>query len=85
MGYSRDKIFKRNWDEKIDKVKHILASWKDRDLSLIGKVQIIKTFVVSQFVLPASLLVVPPEITKRLKLCYMNFFGVLEIKLRELK
>ena len=53
VGYSRDKNLKRNWDEKIDKIKHILTGWKDR-----GKVQIIKTFVVSQFVLPASLLVV---------------------------
>ena len=50
VGYSRDKNLKRNYDENLDKVKHILTSWKDRDLSLFDKVQIIKTFVVSQFV-----------------------------------
>ena len=73
VGYSRDKNLERNWDEKTDKVKHILTGWKDRDLSLFGKVQIIKTFVVSQFVLPASLLVVPPEITKKIESILYEF------------
>ena len=39
VGYSRDKNLKRNWDEKIDKVKYVLTSWKDRDISSFGKVQ----------------------------------------------
>ena len=85
MGYSRDKNFKRNWDEKIEKVKHILASWKDRDLSLFGKVQIIKTFVVSQFVLPASLLVVPPEITKKIETMLYEFLWGSRDKVKRVK
>ena len=85
VGYSRDKNFRRNWDEKIEKVKHILASWKDRDLSLFGKVQIIKTFVVSQFVLPASLLVVPPEITKKIETMLYEFFWGSRDKVKRVK
>ena len=85
MGYSRDKFFKRNWNEKIDKVKHILASWKDCDLLSFGKVQIIKTFVVSQFVLPASLLVVPPEITKKIESMLYEFLGGSRGKVKRVK
>ena len=85
VGYSMDKNFKRNWDEKLQKVKHILASWKDRDLSLFGKVQIIKTFVVSQFVLPASLLVVPPEITKEIETMLYEFLWGSRDKVKRVK
>ena len=85
VGYSRDKKFRRNWDEKIEKVKHILASWKNRDLSLFGKVQIIKTFVVSQFVLPASLLVVPPEITKKIETMLYEFLWGSRDKVKRVK
>ena len=85
MGYSRDKNLKRNWDEKIDKVKHILTSWKDRDISLLGKVPIIKTFVVLQFVLPASLLVVPPEITKKIESILHKFLWGPRDKVKRVK
>ena len=33
-------------------------SWGKRDLSLLGKVQLIKTFALAQFVLQATLLVI---------------------------
>ena len=85
VGYSRDKTFKRNWDEKLQKVKHILASWKNRDLSLFAKVQIIKTFVVSQFVLPASLLVVPPEIIKKIETMLYEFLWGSRDKVKRVK
>ena len=67
VGYCFDKNLKKNWDDKIDKVKQILDKWRDRELSLFGRIQIIKTFAVSQFVLPASLLVVPSDITKKIE------------------
>lgn len=65
VGYSDNTH--NNWYVKIEKVEGILKSWKNRDLSLFGRVQIIKTFAISQFVLPASLLVVPPDVTKRIE------------------
>ena len=58
---------------KIDKVECILNSWRKRDLSLLGKVQLIKTFALSQFVLPATLLVVPPNVIKRIESMLYNF------------
>ena len=50
---------------KVDQAQGILDSWITRDLSLFGKVQVIKTFALSQFVLPATVLAVPPKIVKQ--------------------
>ena len=60
-------------DDKIDKVKQILDKWRDRELSLFGSIQIIKTFAVSQFVLPTPLLVVPSNITMKIESMLYDF------------
>ena len=62
-----------NWNCKIDKVENILESWSKRELSLFGKIQIIKTFALSQFVLPASLVSVPLDIIKRIERTLYQF------------
>ena len=56
-----------NWIGKIIKVECILESQGKRDLSVLGKVQLIKTFALSQFVLSATLLVIPPTVIKRIE------------------
>ena len=65
VGYSFDKNLKKNWDDEIDKLKQILDKLRYGELSLFGRVQMSKTFAVSQFVLLASLLVVTSDITKK--------------------
>ena len=42
VGYSRDKNFKRNWDEKIDKIKHVLTSWKDVTFHYLARFKLSK-------------------------------------------
>ena len=44
FGYDGELCEKRNFGDKIDKAKQIINMWKQKDLSLIGRVQIIKTF-----------------------------------------
>ena len=41
-------------DEKLDEIEDILSKWDYRDLSLFGRIQIIKPFAVSKIVLSAS-------------------------------
>ena len=62
-----------NWNCKIEKVENILQSWSKRELSLFGRIQIIKTFALSQFVLPASLLAVPLNIIKHIETMLYKF------------
>ncbi len=39
-----------NWEPRLQNVKRIIKSWEKRDLSLIGKIHVIKTFLLSQFI-----------------------------------
>ena len=73
VGHSKEKNSDMNWISKINKVECILESWRKRDLSLLGKVQLIKTFALSQFVLPATLLVIPPNVIKRIESMLYKF------------
>jgi len=73
IGYSDDINMQKNWYDRISYVESIFKSWQKRDISLFGRVQIIKTFAVSQFILQASLLVVPPDIIKKLESMFFNF------------
>ena len=48
----------------MDEIEDILSKWDNRDLSLFGGIQIIKTFAVSKIVLSASTQCVPDYIIK---------------------
>ena len=43
-----------NWDDKILKLKQTLSNWKMRNLTMIGKISIIKTLGVSKLVFSAQ-------------------------------
>ena len=85
VGHEINKNFNSNWNNKIDKTKVILKRWKERDLSLFGKVHVIKTFAISQFVLPASLLSVPPEVMKQIETILYDFLWGSRDKIKRTK
>ena len=85
IGYAHDKNFKSNWSDKIDKIKNIVASFRERDLSLFGKIQVMKTFIISQFVLPVSLLTVPQKIVKQIENVLHEFLWGAKDKIKILK
>ena len=47
---AHEEVVAKNYSGIIDKVKKTLSNWKNRDLSLLGKVQVVNTLVVSLFV-----------------------------------
>ena len=73
VGHSKEKNDQQNWTSKIEKVEQILEKWNNHKLSLFGKVQIIKTFAISQFVLIATLLVVPEGVIKQIETLLYRF------------
>ena len=76
LGHNKDLNTKSNWDEKINLVEDMLDKWAKRNLTLFGKVQIIKTFAISKLVLPATLLPIPQNIIKRInKILYRFIWG----------
>ena len=52
------------WMEKITKIKNCIQVWKTRDLTLRGKILIIKTFVITQIGFQAEMIPVPQYIIK---------------------
>ena len=73
VGHNTAKNIEKNWSEKLEKVKKLLKGWNNRFLSLFGKVQIIKSFAISQFVLPVTVLNIPTDIEKQIETILFNF------------
>lgn len=49
MSYDEQKNNELNFENKIKKCKQVINIWHMRNLTLIGRIQIIKTFIMSQF------------------------------------
>ena len=49
ISYNHEECEKKNVKEKLDRVKRVMNSWKQRNLSLLGKIQIVKSYLISTF------------------------------------
>ena len=52
---------KLNYDKKLAKCKTILNWWKSRNLTIIGRIQVVKTFIISQFLYASSVIYMPEK------------------------
>ena len=60
----------KNFSVPLSKIEKSFNMWKQRNLSIIGKVQIIKTYGASQLLFITNMLSVPPNVLKvDLKCC----------------
>jgi len=59
VSYDKTECEFLNFEKKISKCKSIMNDWRGRNLSLLGKVQIIKTFIISQFLFVMSAIAMP--------------------------
>ena len=64
-SYDKKAAEKYNFISKLDKLSRQLHWWKARDISIIGRVMLIKTLDLSKFNFAASVLHVPKEIVQR--------------------
>ena len=62
---AHENIVQKNYDDVIDKAKKTLKTWNNRDLSLIGKVQVVNTLIASLFV--HKMMVLPQMDNRTLK------------------
>ena len=63
----------KNWEKKINKIKELIAIWSKRNLSISGKVVIIKTFLISQFVYLMQSLVLPDHVLNAINTLIFRF------------
>jgi hypothetical protein len=73
FGHDIDKCDELNWEGKINQMKKILISWEKRNLTIIGKILIIKSLILPKFTFIASSCTVPERYTKEIESCCFKF------------
>ena len=64
------------WTGRVEHVKRIINAWEKRNLSIAGKVCIMKTVLISQFVYIMEALVVHDPVLTQVTEYYLDFCGV---------
>ena len=64
---------KKNFEEKVDSIEIILKKWEKRELTLFGRVLVLKTFALSKLILPATTMCIPLKIIKRINTLFYKF------------
>ena len=67
VGHNRDLCYEYNWLRRVDKIRKAIVFWNKRNMSIFGRVNIIKTYLLSKIVYPATVLPIPDEIIKETK------------------
>ena len=73
MSHDTDLMILLNFEKCLKDVKVMLNIWRKRNLSLLGKIQIVKTFAISKFVFCGSVLPVPMFVIKELEQVIKDF------------
>ena len=85
LGYSENLNIDKNWETKISKIENIINRWKNRKLTLFGKIQVIKSFAISQLTLPASVLQIPEYVIPKVNKILYSFLWGSKDKVKRLK
>ena len=67
IGYNDDILYPLNFSKRILKIKTKLNQWKRRNLSLLGKILIIKTFALPEILFIGSVLDIPQNVFKEIE------------------
>jgi len=62
-----------NWEAKVKKINNIINVWKMRDLTLVGKIIIIKSLLSSQLTFISSIINLPDHVIKDVNRTLFNF------------
>ncbi len=73
IGHDRQKCYEKNWTNKLEKIKIIFERWKNRNLTLFGKILIIKSLASSILIHTMSIIVTPEEVLKEIEKLIFNF------------
>ena len=73
IGHNKVEKDGLNWYDKIDKLIRLLNTWKSRQLTLMGKIYVIKQLAIPKVLFPASMLRIPHGIIKEINHILFNF------------
>jgi hypothetical protein len=60
-SYEGDYVMQKNFMDRAKEFKQILDMWRQRDLSLIGKITILKSLAFSKIIYQCGVLTIPPK------------------------
>jgi hypothetical protein len=73
FSYNTDYVVEKNFMDKAKKFKRILDMWQQRDLSLIGKITILKSLAFSKIIYQCGMLTIPPDFLDNINELAYNF------------
>ena len=73
MGHDKDECHTKNWLDKIEKIRIVFEKWKNRNLTLFGKLLIIKSLAISKLIHQMSILVTPNDILESIEKLIFKF------------
>lgn len=73
VGHNKNACDELNWNRKIVKMANILRCWRNRDLTIFGKVQIIKSLALPNIIYSANCCDIPNGVIQRINELIYNF------------
>ena len=73
FSYDVEEAKKRNFESRINEMRMVLDKWKNRGLTLIGKTQILKTFIMSKIIYLLSNIALPIAFVKEVEKLMFSF------------
>ena len=73
VGYDEEACNALNFESRIHKCRQIIGMWQRRNLTFQGRIQIIKTFIISQFLFTTSAIVIPDKYIKEINAMMFKF------------
>ena len=73
FGHDTKECEKLNWEAKIAKIESLISTWRKRNLTMIGKILIIKSLVLPVFTFLASCTVTPVIYVKQIEKILFDF------------
>ena len=70
---NQEKVIELNLEERINKLSTILNIWRPRNLSLKGKITIIKTLAIQQIQFLFNMIYIPDNVVKKIEEFVYNF------------
>ena len=63
----------RNWTDRIQAIKRMICAWEKRNLSYLGKICVIKSFLVSQFIFVMQAISIPDKVLTEINTIFFRF------------
>jgi len=73
ISYDEEKCNELNFHRRLEKCRQILNEWKQRNLTMLGRALIIRTFIVSQFLFTCGAVEIPDRFLSELEKFMFDF------------